>query len=210
MMAGRRLGVLVSGSGRTLQNLIDVIGAGGLDAEISIVISSRPGVLGLTRAEKQGIPTAVVDRLMAPTTDGISRMIFGLLDQAGVDLVVLAGFLRILTIPERYNHRVVNIHPSLLPSFGGQGMYGRHVHEAVLRSGARVSGCTVHYVTNDIDAGPIIEQRTVEILDGDTPETLAERVFEAEKSALPLGIALHLGGALKVEGKRVRRLASGP
>ena len=209
-MGGRRLGVLGSGSGRTLQNLIDVIGSGGLDAEIAIVISSRPGVLGLTRAEKHGISTAVVDRLMAPTTDGVSRMIFGLLDQANVDLVVLAGFLRILTIPERYNHRVVNIHPALLPSFGGQGMYGDHVHEAVLRSGARVSGCSVHYVTNDIDAGPIIEQRTVEVLDNDTAATLAERVFEEEKIAYPRGIALHLSGNLKIEGKRVRRLPSGP
>jgi folate-dependent phosphoribosylglycinamide formyltransferase PurN len=136
-------------------------------------------------------------------------MTFQHLEQAGVDLVVFAGFLRILTIPDRYLLRVVNIHPALLPAFGGHGMFGRHVHEAVLRSGARVSGCTVHYVTNDVDSGPIIEQRVVDVLDSDTPDSLAARVFEAEKAALPLAIALHLDGKLKVDGRRVKRIDSG-
>jgi formyltetrahydrofolate-dependent phosphoribosylglycinamide formyltransferase len=208
-MTGRRLGVLVSGSGRSLQNLIDEIDRGTLDAEIGIVLSSRPGVMALTRAASRGIPTAVVDKLTAPTIDAASRMTFQHLEQAGVDLVVFAGFLRILTIPERYLLRVVNIHPALLPAFGGHGMFGRHVHEAVLRSGARVSGCTVHYVTNDVDSGPIIEQRVVDVLDTDTPDTLAARVFEAEQAALPRAIALHLDGKLKVEGRRVKRIDGG-
>lgn len=201
----RRLGVLVSGAGRSLQNLLEEIDASRLDASIAIVVSSRHGVKSLTRAEAHGIQTAVVDRLAAPTTDAVSRSIFTHLDGARVDLVVMAGFLRILVVPDRYLHRVINIHPSLLPAFGGPGMYGRYVHEAVLRSGARVSGCTVHYVTNDVDAGPIIEQRCVEVRDDDTPDSLGERVFAEEKLALPRAIALHLDGKLEVVGKRVRR-----
>jgi phosphoribosylglycinamide formyltransferase-1 len=199
---GRKLGILLSGSGRTLENLLDAVAAGALRAEISLVISSSAGAFGLERARRRSIPTQVVDD-KDPRAG--SAAIFGALEMAGVDLAVLAGYLRILEVPERWLGRVLNIHPALLPAFGGKGMYGHHVHEAVLRSGARFSGCTVHYVTNDVDGGPIVAQRVVEVRDGDDADALAARVFEEEKRALPEAIALHLDGKLVIRGLRVDR-----
>jgi phosphoribosylglycinamide formyltransferase 1 len=192
----RRLGVLLSGAGRTLENLLERIEAGSLSAEVAIVVSTNPSAAGLERARRRGVSTAVEIR---------SAAIFDRLEAAGVDLVCLAGFLRVIEIPGAYAGRVMNIHPSLLPAFGGREMYGMRVHEAVLASGARFSGCTVHYVTEEVDGGPIIVQRAVGIRDDDTPETLAARVFEEEKIAYPEAIDLHLAGRLVVEGKRVRR-----
>jgi phosphoribosylglycinamide formyltransferase 1 len=200
---GRKLGILLSGSGRTLENLFERIDAKELDAEISLVISSRPDAFGLERARRRGVATAVVE---GPSAAEASARIFTLLEAARVDAAVLAGYLKILEVKESWRGRILNIHPALLPAFGGKGMYGNRVHEAVLRSGARVSGCTVHYVTNDVDGGPIIEQRTVEVRDGDTLETLAARVFEAERAALPAALALHLAGKLAIRGLRVERL----
>jgi phosphoribosylglycinamide formyltransferase-1 len=198
-----KLAVLVSGSGTTLQNLVDVIGAGRLDAEIRLVVGSRPDLLGLRRAGDAGLRNVVVDRRLFEHCAAFSSQVFSLCDGAGVDLVCLAGWLCLLGLPDRYLGRVMNIHPALLPSFGGKGMYGRKVHQAVLDHGCKVSGCTVHFVDNTYDTGPIILQRPCPVLDADTPETLAHRVFEEEKLAYPEAIRLFREGRLKIEGRRV-------
>lgn len=197
------LAVLISGSGRTLQNLVDEIRAGRLDAAIPLVIGSKPDLVGLQRAADAKLPNFVVPRKDFPNPEEFSKQIFSLCDDAQVDLVCLAGWLCFLPIPDRYLNRVMNIHPALLPSFGGHGMYGHHVHQAVLNHGCKVSGCTVHFVDNEYDAGPIILQRTCTVLDADTPDTLAARVFEQETIAYPEAIRLFAAGRLKVEGRRV-------
>jgi formyltetrahydrofolate-dependent phosphoribosylglycinamide formyltransferase len=198
------LAVLVSGSGTTLQNFIDQIAAKKLDARIKIVIGSRPGLRGVERAIRANIPMAVVDRREFKDVAAFSNEVFKLIDDANVDLVCLAGWLCLLEIPKEYAGRIMNIHPALLPDFGGKGMYGRHVHEAVLGVGMKVSGCTVHFVDATYDTGPIVLQRVCPVLERDTPETLAARVFEAEKLAYPEAIQLFAQGRLKIEGSRVR------
>jgi phosphoribosylglycinamide formyltransferase 1 len=200
-----KLAVLLSGSGTTLQNLIDQINAGALDAKINIVIGSRPELLGVQRAADAKLMNFVVDRQSFVDVAAFSKAVFSLCDDAGVDLVVLAGWLCLLELPEKYAGRVMNIHPALLPSpFGGKGMYGAKVHEAVLSHGCKVSGCTVHFVDAQYDNGPIIVQRVCEVRDDDTPATLAARVFEEEKIAYPQAIRLFAEGRLKIDGRRVR------
>jgi formyltetrahydrofolate-dependent phosphoribosylglycinamide formyltransferase len=199
-----KLAVLVSGSGTTLQNLVDEIAAKRLDAEIQVVIGSRAGLKGLDRAAAARLPNFIVDRRDFGDTAAFSKAVFSLCDDAGVDLICLAGWLCLLDVPERYLGRAMNIHPALLPSFGGRGMYGARVHQAVLDHGCKVSGCTVHFVDNTYDTGPIILQRTCVVDDDDTAETLAHRVFEEEKVAYPEAIRLFQQGRLKVEGRRVR------
>src|SRR5688572_4159979 len=201
---GIRLAVLLSGSGTTLQNLVEVISAGKLEATIDLVIGSRPELLGLERAADANLRSSVVDRRASADCASFSREVFSLCDSAGVDLVCLAGWLCLLDLPERYAGRVMNIHPALLPSFGGRGMYGKKVHQAVLGHGCKVSGCTVHFVDNTYDTGPIILQRTCPVLDDDTPETLAARVFEEERVAYPEAIRLFEQGRLVVDRRRVR------
>jgi phosphoribosylglycinamide formyltransferase 1 len=201
-----KLAVLVSGGGTTLQNLIDAIAGGRLDARVSVVIGSRPGLKGLQRAADARLMNFVVERPTFDQCAPFSREVFSLIDDAGADLVCLAGWLCLLEVPPRYAGRVMNIHPALLPSFGGKGMYGRRVHEAVLAHGCKVSGCTVHFVDATYDNGPIILQRTCPVLDDDTPESLAHRVFEEEKIAYPEAIRLFQEGRVKVEGRRVRIL----
>jgi len=199
------LAVLVSGSGTTLQNLIDQIAAGQLDARINIVIGSRPELVGVKRAADAKIMNFVVDRQSFSDVAAFSKAVFSLCDDAGMDLVVLAGWLCLLEIPEKYAGRVINIHPALLPSpFGGKGMYGAKVHEAVLSHGCKVSGCTVHFVDAQYDNGPIIVQRTCEVREDDSPQALAARVFEEEKIAYPQAIRLFGEGRLKIEGRRIR------
>jgi len=190
------LAVLVSGAGRTLQNLLEHIDGGDLHARVGLVIGSRAGLGGLQKATEANIPTCAVDRRNFATTQDFSRQIFSLCDEAGVDLVCLAGWLCLLEIPERYRNRVMNIHPALLPDFGGKGMYGHRVHEAVLKSGAKISGCTVHFVDNEYDHGPIILQRVCPVLEDDTPDSLAARVFEEEKIAYPEAIRRFANGRL--------------
>ena len=199
-----KLAVLVSGSGTTLANLIDHIAAGKLSARIAIVIGSRPELLGLKRAAEAKIMNFVVDRRDFADCTAFSKQVFSLCDDAGVDLVCLGGWLCLLEIPPKWIGRVMNIHPALLPCFGGKGMFGSKVHEAVLAHGCKVSGCTVHFVDNDYDAGPIIVQRACEVKEDDTPATLAARVFEEEKIAYPRAIELFARGALTLEGRRVR------
>jgi phosphoribosylglycinamide formyltransferase-1 len=203
------LAVLVSGSGTTLQNLIDRIADGTLRARIRLVIGSRPGLLGTQRAEAAGIPTAVVNRRQFADCASFSREVFTLVDRAEVSLICLAGWLFLLDIPPRFTGRAMNIHPALLPSpFGGRGMFGRHVHEAVLAHGCKVSGCTVHFVDAAYDTGPIILQRTCIVAEDDTPDTLAKRVFEQEKIAYLDAIRLFAEGRLIVHGRHVRVLPS--
>ena len=201
-----KLAVLVSGSGTTLQNLLDEIAAGRLDAEVRVVVGSREGLKGLERAAAARVPNFVVDRREFDDTAAFSKQVFSLCDDAGVDLLCLAGWLCLLDVPQRYLGRAMNIHPALLPSFGGKGMYGAKVHGAVLEHGCKVSGCTVHFVDNTYDTGPIILQRTCVVLDDDTPQSLAHRVFEEEKLAYPQAVRLFQQNRLRVEGRRVRVL----
>jgi formyltetrahydrofolate-dependent phosphoribosylglycinamide formyltransferase len=205
-MAPTRLAVLISGSGTTLQNLLDRIGGGRLRAEVVLVVSSRYDAFGLERAARAGVPAAVVERSDCPSRDEFGRRVFDLCRQAKVDLVCLGGFLQLLPIPDDFAGRVMNIHPALIPAFCGKGFYGHHVHEAALEAGVKVSGCTVHFADNVYDHGPIIVQRVVPVLDDDTPDTLAARVFEQECEAYPEAIRLFAEGRLRVEGRRVRVL----
>lgn len=191
-----RLAVLVSGSGRSLANLAERAVDGRLSAEVALVVASKPGIGALAHAARHGIEALVVDPARELEPDAYSRAVFEACEQRAIDLVVLAGFLRFLPIPRRWEGRVINIHPSLLPAFGGLGFYGERVHRAVLERGCQVSGCTVHYATNEYDAGPILVQRAVPVFADDTPQTLAARVFEQELEALPQAIELALARRL--------------
>ncbi|MBN1555287.1 MAG: phosphoribosylglycinamide formyltransferase [Phycisphaerae bacterium] len=197
-----RLGVLLSGGGRTMVNLLQ---APDLPAEIAVVIASRP-CKGIDRAKDAGLAVHLVpyQEYGPERLEDYSAGIAEHLDAAGVDLVILAGFLSMWIIPPNYVGRVMNIHPALLPGFGGHGMYGRRVHEAVLAAGCKVSGCTVHFVTNDYDEGPIIVQKTVPVFDTDTPDALAARVFEQECAAYPEAIRLFAEGRLTIDGRIVK------
>jgi phosphoribosylglycinamide formyltransferase 1 len=199
-----RLGILISGSGRTMLNLQDAIQRGELNAEIAIVISSLSTVSGVGKARHAGLPLKIVRKKDCADLDAFSRHLEEELEAAQVDLVVQGGWLCLWQIPPQYENRVMNIHPALLPCFGGQGMWGHHVHEAVLAAGCKVSGCTVHFCTNEYDKGPIIVQRTCPVEDDDTPDTLADRVFEQECLAYPEAIKLFAEGRLQVGGNRVR------
>ena len=185
-----RLGILVSGSGTGLQNFIDLITDRYLDAKIEVVISSRPRVMALERARKARIPTEIIERRLYDSDQAFSAAISDVLERANVDLVLCVGFLRKYLFPQRYAGRVLNVHPALLPKYGGQGMYGHHVHEAVLAAGETESGCTVHITDEEYDHGPIILQRTVPVLPDDTPDTLAERVQAAERDAYPEAVRI--------------------
>jgi formyltetrahydrofolate-dependent phosphoribosylglycinamide formyltransferase len=210
-MAGPiRLAVLLSGSGTTLQNLLDRSAAGRLAGQVVLVVSNRADAFGLKRAEQAGVPTAVVDRQACRSREEFSDRLFGHCRQARADLVCLAGFLQLLTIPADFQGRVLNIHPALIPAFCGKGFYGHHVHEAVLASGVKWTGCTVHFADNQYDHGPIVLQRPVPVLDDDTPDSLAARVFEQECEAYPEAIRLFAEGRLRAEGRRVRIVADQP
>ena len=187
----RRIAILVSGGGRSLENLAERMVSGVLDAELGLVISNRPDAYALERAERLGIPSLVLDPDREMSPEVFSETVFSAVDDADCSLTVLAGFLRFLPIPPAWEGRVLNIHPSLLPAFGGKGYYGDRVHHAVLERGVRYTGCTVHYVDNVYDNGPIVVQRIVEVTPQDTVESLATRVFEEEKIALPEAIRSH-------------------
>jgi phosphoribosylglycinamide formyltransferase-1 len=199
------IAVLISGGGMTLQNLIDRIAAKQLPARIATVISSRADVHGIDRARTAGLSTAVVSRRDFDSREKFSNRTFELCRQAGARLIVLGGYLQLLRVPEDYRQRVINIHPALLPAFGGKGMYGHHVHKAVLEYGAKVTGCTVHFVDDQYDHGPIIAQRAVEVNDDDTRDTLAARVFEAECELYPAVIAGLIAERIHVSGRIVRQ-----
>jgi formyltetrahydrofolate-dependent phosphoribosylglycinamide formyltransferase len=203
-----RIAVLISGGGTTLQNLIQRVADGRLNVEIAVVVSSNPQSRGLEIASREGIPAVVCDNFDAGL-DAFSQAVFDHCRAAAVDLVVMGGFLRKLLIADDFTNRVINIHPSLMPAFCGHGFYGRHVHEAVLDYGGKLSGCTVHFADNQYDHGPVILQRAVPVLDDDTPGTLAARVFQAECEALPEAIQRLAAGRVRIEGRRVFYTAHG-
>ena len=198
-----RLGVLLSGGGRTLLNVLDKIEARELDAEVAIVIASRQ-CKGADRAKAAGLDVQIVPYKEMPDAETYSARITELLDAAAVDLVCLAGFLSLWLLPPHYEGKVMNIHPALLPLFGGKGFYGDTVHAAVLAAGMKVSGCSVHFVNNEYDAGPIILQRAVAVEEGDTVDALAARVFAQECIAYPEAIRLFAAGRLTIDGQTVR------
>jgi formyltetrahydrofolate-dependent phosphoribosylglycinamide formyltransferase len=201
-----RLAVFLSSGGTTLQNLLDRIADGRLQAQIVLVASNNSDAFGLIRAENAGIPTAFVDRKSCATHEDFSRKLFDLCREHRADLVCLAGFLQLISIPDDFQGRVMNIHPALIPAFCGKGFYGHHVHEAALTSGAKITGCTVHFCDNQYDHGPIILQRPVLVMDDDTADSLAARVFQQECEAYPEAIRLFAEGRLRIEGRRVRVL----
>ena len=199
-----RLGVLISGGGRTMMNILEHIRQGRLNAQIAVVISSLSTAGGVEKAKAAGLNAKIIRKKDFVDIEQFSKRIEDELLAAAVDLVVQGGWLCLWKIPDRFINRVMNIHPALLPSFGGQGMWGHHVHEAVLKTGCKVSGCTVHFCTNEYDKGPIIVQRTCEVKDDDTPDSLAERVFEQECIAYPQAIKLFAENRLLVEDCRVK------
>lgn len=181
-----RIAVMISGAGTSLQNLIDRIRDGRLPGvEICVVISSRASVEGVRRAEAAGLPVDVIRVKDLPDVDRFSDHITLTLDAYMPDLVVQAGWLCYWKLPHRWIGKVINIHPALLPKFGGKGMFGRHVHDAVLAAGETESGATVHWVDNEYDHGKVIAQRKCPVMAGDTPETLGERVMAVERELLP-------------------------
>jgi phosphoribosylglycinamide formyltransferase-1 len=200
-----RLAVCVSGGGTTLQNLIDLIRARRLKAQIVQVVASKPRIGAIARAEAVGIPLALASRT-AQSSAEFSASVFYPIRQSKADLVILGGFLAMVKIPGDYRGRIINVHPALIPSFCGKGYYGAKVHQAVIDYGVKVSGCTVHFVDDTYDTGPIILQRTVPVQDDDTVDSLAARVFREECRALPEAIELYAAGRLKLEGRRVRIL----
>lgn len=197
-----KLAVLLSGSGRTLQNIADAISSGNLDAQITVVISSMPDVYGLTRAEKLGLPTHIIRRKSYTDLQSFAQANWSLIRQSGADYVCLAGYMTLLPIASDFSNRVINIHPALLPSFGGKGMYGHHVHEAVIAHGCKVSGCTVHFCDDTYDTGPILVQRTCDVLADDDGDILADRVFEQETIAYIQALQLLSQGRVSIDGRR--------
>ena len=202
-----KIAVLVSGGGTNLQALIDAGQRGELGGgEITAVISSREGAYALERARQAGIPGYVLARKKFDSNRAMTRALVETLKALTIDLVVLAGCMVIFTeeLVHAYPNAVMNVHPALIPSFCGQGFYGLRVHEAALAYGVKLSGATVHFVSEECDAGPIIAQKAVPVLPGDTPETLQKRIMEqAEWKLLPMAVSLYCQGRLRVEGRTV-------
>lgn len=209
MTSPLRLAVLISGGGTTLLNLLDHIEAGELAAEVRVVLASNE-CAGAARSQDRGLRTYVVPRGQFQSSDDFSSALFARIREVEADLVVLAGFLSLVRIPDDFAGRVMNIHPSLIPAFCGRGYFGHKVHEAAIDRGVKISGCTVHFADNVYDHGPIILQRTVAIPDGTTPMELAAMVFEEEKIAYPEAIRLFGEGRLKIDGQRVIVLDESP
>ena len=206
----KKIAVLVSGGGTNLQALIDAQARREINGgEISMVVSSVPDAYALERAKNAGIPGYVLDRKGYPSSQAMTSALVEKLRELSIDLVVMAGFMTIVTheLFEVYNNAVINVHPSLIPSFCGPGCYGLHVHEKALAYGVKVSGATVHFVTEECDAGPIILQRAADVLPEDTPETLQRRIMEqCEWKLLPQAVSLFCQDRLRVEGRAVRIL----
>ncbi len=184
------IAVLISGGGTTLRNLIELRDRGMLPVDFRLVVSSKSQAGGLHFAETAMIPTVVISKIKAQSAQEHSESIFGLVRDVGAELVVMGGYLQHVLIPADFEKKVINIHPSLIPSFSGRGMYGLKVHQAALDFGVKVTGCTVHFVDNEYDHGPIILQSTCEVFETDTAESLQRRVFELECEALPHAIRM--------------------
>ena len=204
----KKIAVLVSGGGTNLQALIDAQHRGEIiGGEITAVIASKPGVFALERAAKAGIPGYVVCRKEYDSNRSMTVALVEKLKELDIDLVVLAGFMTILTeeMVQTYPNAIINVHPALIPSFCGEGYYGLHVHEKALEYGVKLSGATVHFVSEECDGGPIILQKAVPVEEGDTPETLQRRIMEqAEWKILPEAVSLFCQDRLSVEGRIVR------
>lgn len=207
MSRALRLGVLVSGGGRTLLNFADCIDRGELPATVALVIASRAGAPAVQRARERGFDVRIAARRAYDTEAAMHDAITTWLLEHLVDLVCLAGYMRWFRVDPAYERRVMNIHPALLPDFGGRGMFGARVHRAVIDSGATVSGCTVHFVDEQYDHGPIILQRTCPVLPDDDVDHLADRVFEQECLAYPEAIRLFAADRLSVTDDVVNILA---
>ncbi|MGL6225890.1 MAG: phosphoribosylglycinamide formyltransferase [Thermoguttaceae bacterium] len=198
-----KIAVFISGTGRTLHNLLQRIHDGSLSAEIAVVIASSPNAKGLQYAERENIPLTIIEKKDYPDSVSYSEAHFAVCRQYQVDYVVLGGFIKLLRIPVDFFNRVLNIHPSLIPAFSGKGFYGSRVHEAALKFGVKVSGCTVHFVDNEYDHGPVILQKVVDVLENDTPDSLNDRVFGAECDAFPQALQLLAEGRVSVQGRRI-------
>jgi phosphoribosylglycinamide formyltransferase-1 len=205
-----KIAVLISGSGRTLKNFVELAAEDQLPVDIRVVVSSSAKAGGLKFAEEVGIATRVVRRqdfaAGAAGDQAFGDAVFGACREADVDYVAMAGFLKFAPLPSDFAGRVVNIHPALIPAFSGAGMYGDRVHQAVLDAGVRVTGCTVHFVDNMYDHGPIIWQQPVPVFEDDTADTLGKRVFEVEKEAYPHVLRQLAAGRIQLEGNRVKFL----
>ena len=203
-----RIAVLCSGGGTNLQALIDVQEAGQIDGEIVLVLSNASKAYALERARKHGIEAKFISKKQAGSDEAFNDAILAELRRVGAELVVLAGYLPIVgaQVVRAYEHRIINIHPALIPSFCGPGMYGHHVHEAVLAYGAKISGATTHFVDEQVDHGGVIMQASVPVLEDDTPDTLAARVLTVEHRILPESVSLFCAGKLGVDGRRVHVL----
>jgi len=201
-----RIAVLASGRGTNLQSILDACARGEIPGEVVVVISNKPDAQALWRARRTGVPAILLDHREFPTRETFEARLAETLNAYSVDLICLAGWLRILGpgFVRQFTGRMMNIHPSLLPQFGGRGMYGERVHEAVLSAGMKISGCTVHFVDDTPDGGPIVLQSAVPVEDGDTPATLAARVADEEHRWYPLAISLFAERRLLIQGRKVR------
>lgn len=205
-MSKLKIVVLASGSGSNLQALIDAVACGSIKGQIDIVITDRLGAYALQRAENHGIAALCIDRKSYTNKADFDLHLINNLNEIHPDLIILAGYLSILSseLTHKYQGKIINIHPSLLPAFGGKGFYGEKVHKAVIESGAKISGATVHFVDENTDTGPIILQQSVEVLDDDTPKTLAKRVLSVEHSLIVKAAELFCDKKLKLEDRNVR------
>jgi len=199
-----RVAVLLSGNGTSLENLFEHIDAGSLHAEIAIVIASKEKAYGLERARRRGVPAVAVPRKEYPGGKLFNDRLHAALDPYDVDLVALLGFLSLFELRGRYEGRTINVHPALIPAFCGPGFYGERVHQAVLASGVKLSGATVHFSDAEYDHGQIILQEAVPVEDDDTVDTLAARVMAVERRLVPRAIQLFAEGRIRIEGNRTR------
>ncbi|MCA9089805.1 MAG: phosphoribosylglycinamide formyltransferase [Planctomycetaceae bacterium] len=197
-----RVVALISGGGRTVLNLLDRIEAGQLPVQVELVVANKP-CSGIERIQQRGIPVELMQRSSFAGAVEQNAAIFNRIRQTSAYGILLAGYLARIEIPDDFLHRVINIHPSLIPAFCGKGMFGEHVHAAAIQRGCKVSGCTVHFCDNEYDHGPIIMQQTVPVLDDDTAESLAARVFEAECEAFPGALLKLMQDDFEVDGSRV-------
>lgn len=206
----KKLAVLISGGGSNLQSVLDTLREKHLPAQVAVVISDRPGVYGLERAAKAGVEGLCIDYKQYDIP-AFNQQLIVALQARDIDLVVLAGFLSILdhAFIATYVGRIINIHPSLIPSFCGKGFYGKRVHKAALDYGVKISGATVHFVDEGTDTGPVILQQSVPVLDGDTPDTLAERVLVVEHQLLPKAVELLVADRVRLDGRKVIILDEG-
>ena len=199
-----RIAVLLSGEGTSFENLCERIDTGDVPGEIAVVVASKEKAGGLRRAERRGIPAVAVPRKSFASVGAFNDALHAELAKHAVDLVALLGFLSVFELRGVYEGRAINVHPALIPAFCGHGMYGHRVHEAVIASGVKVSGATVHFADDHYDTGPIILQEAIAVRDDDTPDSLAARVQEVERRLVPEAIRLFAAGRLAVEGRRVR------